>query len=125
MFGDEDIDYAKAIRFVFDGCTLPNIGNELRSMGATVSDGSCSECDGTLYDHKHEVVCANCSMVIGADTRTTNSKTSWDYFRENRPKYHNSHHLRCVGGFPDSYDWVKREDIDHPVKHLEPTEFYS
>jgi len=125
MFEDEDIDYAEAIDLVFGDGTLPSIGDELRSMGATVSQGSCSECDGTLYDHEHEVICGNCSLVIGADTSsTTNRTTRWEYFRSNRPTYRNSNRTRCVGGFPHPYDWVDRDDIDQPVKKLDPSNFY-
>lgn len=122
---DEEINYAEAIDFVFGDDTPPSIGDELRSMGATVADGNCSECDGTLFDYENEVICSNCSLVIGADTSTSSSKTSWDYFNENRPRYYNSNRPRCIGGFPNTYDWVKREDIDHPVKEIEPTSFYG
>lgn len=122
---DEDIEYDTAIDFIFGDDTLPSIGSELQSRGGTVTQGTCSECDGTLYEYEHEVICGNCSIVVGADTSTTQSTTRWEEFKNNRPQYHNSNKYRCVGGFPDTYDWVKREDIDHPVSKVDPNKFYN
>jgi len=124
MFDDEDVAYDEVIAFVFGDGTPPSIGDDLRAMGATVASGSCSECDGTLYNCDHEVVCANCSLVIGSDT-DHDTQSLWERFRDDRPGYHNSNHKRCPGGFPDSYDWVKREDIDQPVKKVNPDTFYK
>jgi len=122
---DEDVEYATAIGFVFDDTSLPSIGDELRSQhGATVAPGTCAECNGTLYECEYEVVCGNCSVVVGSDTETE-STSRWAQFENDRPHYHNSKRARCVGGFPDTYDWVKSEDIDHPVRQLDPNKFYN
>jgi hypothetical protein len=120
----DESDCATAIDFIFGDGTLPSIGSEIQSHGGTVTQGECAECDGTLYEYEHEVVCGNCSIVVGADTNTQ-STTRWAEFNNDRPTYYNSNKPRCVGGFPDTYDWVKREDIDHPVRQLDPNKFYS
>lgn len=120
---DEDVEYAASIRYVFDGTTLPSIHDDLRAGGGTVAQGLCPNCRGTLYDHDHEVICANCSTVIGADT-SIEQQTPWEYFRANRPTYHTSDKNRCLGGFPHVYDWVEREDIDRPIKRIDPETFY-
>lgn len=120
---DDNVVYGAAIRHVLGDGTPPNIHSDLRDGGTTVAQGSCSNCGGTLFDHNHEVICGNCSAVIGAETREQ-TPTRWEQFHANRPRYYHSHNKRCLGGFPDSYDWVERDDIDHPVTEIEPENFY-
>lgn len=115
---------ADAIDYVLGDDSLPSIHDDLMRGGATVAVGSCSECDGTIYDNDDEVVCGNCSLVIGSDTARGSGPSPWEHFQENRPTYYNSNKQRCPGGFPDAYDWVEREDIDRPVKKIDPETFY-
>jgi len=122
---EDDIDYTTAIACVFDDSTLPSIESDLRDHGATRSGGTCSECDGVLYDYEHEVICENCSLVISADTSSSRDRTShWTHFKNSRPTYNNSKQKRCVGGFPHVYSWVKSEDIDQPISSVDPNSFY-
>jgi hypothetical protein len=120
---DPDVSYGDAIEYALN-VGLPPIGDEIQAKGGTVADGTCAECGGVLYDYEFEVVCGNCSLVIGSDTKTTESDSPWQRFWDNRPTHTNSGDPRCVGGFPQQYDWVKREDIDRPVKKLDPDSFY-
>lgn len=121
---DDDVEYGDAIAHVFDTDHLPSIADDLRRTGGTVANGSCPVCGGVLYDHEHEVVCSRCSLVVGSSI-ASESQSPWDYFRDNRPDYYHSNKSRCVGGFPDSYDWVEREDLDRPVKKIDPELFYE
>jgi hypothetical protein len=122
---DTDVSYADAIEFVFGDDSLPTIHDELQSMGGTVAEDTCNECNGTLYELEYEVVCGRCSMVLGSGSHSTSDKTQWDYFHENRSTYHNSNKHRCVGGFPHVYEWTERDEVDQPIKKLHPDEFYK
>lgn len=120
----DELSCTDAIEYVFGDDSLPSIRTDLRNMGGTVADGSCPDCDGVLYELEYEVVCSSCSIVIGSDTREE-KQTRWDAFRADRPDYYHSSKKRCIGGFPNTYDWVEREDIDNPVKQLDPASFYK
>lgn len=112
--------------------------DELADDGFTRIERSCSQCpEGHLWAGNSEVVCSNCGYVDGSENRrdgiadrTTDTtlcssrEDPWTQFQTHRPGYHNSSYLRCVGGFPDRYDWVTADDIDRPVSLVEPESFY-
>lgn len=121
---DDDVSYSEAIECVLDDERLPYIGQDLRDTGGERSGGTCSECNGVLYDHENEVVCSGCSLVVSAETKEKNDVDLWQQFNNNRPEYFNSRKPRCVGGFPRAHDWVESDDIDGPVSELNAEDFY-
>lgn len=125
-FFDDDVSHAEAIEFIFGDDSLPNIRDDLRDMGGTPAEGTCSECNGVLYELEYEVVCSRCSVVLGSGGgRTGSEKSQWDHFQEDRSTYHNSNKHRCVGGFPHVYEWTESDEVDQAIKQLHPTEFYK
>jgi len=127
---DELIDYMPVLGNIFNleySETLwTSIGDELQEMGATATTENCSHCGGVLFDYNNELICGNCSMVVGpASTTGSKTKSLWVMFDENRPRYYNSNKRLCVGGFASTYDWVEREDVDRPIKKLDAESFYE
>lgn len=101
------------------------VSNELGSRpDTTAADGECPECEGTIWDLGGELVCGECSIVLGSD-REGDGLTEWDHFFEDRPEHWNSEKPRCVGGFPWTYDWVGSDDVDGSVSSLNPENFYK
>jgi len=97
----------------------------------TKTDSTCHFCGGTLWENDTHTLCEECDTSFGQDevqrqySRRTGKKDQWREFRENRPTYHNSGIPKCVGGFPDSYEWVKASEINKPVSSIRPDDFYN
>lgn len=114
-----------------DDIRLPSIRADLEQYGnARRLNDMCGECDGQLWSVDHNVVCEQCSTVIGGAHDTPSYQSTPDDFRlprdtEDRSTHSNSERPRCVGGFPHTYDWVQSDEIDGVVIELDPEEFYQ
>jgi len=113
-------------------------GPELSRSGCSRTERVCDCCEtGRLWYGNSELVCERCGYVDGSDQpspreRVVSSDSTvsfrvdrWESFHTNRPSYRNSSYLRCVGGFPSNYEWVRSEDLDRkPVSVVDPEKFY-
>lgn len=115
----------KAIAAIFETDELISIRSELEQSSAQPAGGYCPSCGGTLFEQGHEVVCSDCSLVLGNNNSGRSRTSLWDTHFEHRPRYHRSNRRICVGGFVQAYDWVSSDEHDGSVRSLDPSQFYK
>lgn len=111
-------DTADLFSWLFGDGWISPIGDVLSSTPGTQKlNGRCKHCGGQLWQYDNDVVCEECSTVIGGDEHPVDLEDPWVVFRRNRREL-DWNRKRCVGGFPHAYSW-------NAANEEEPVEFYE
>ena len=90
---------------------LPNMRSYFSSIqSATRTGRECSECGGALWNVDKDIVCEECSAVLGGPNNRSNTENDLRLPpKSDRLEYGNSETPRCAGGYAE-YEWCNNSD---------------